>query len=156
MKFFKPNTNFDFLRWRSISHTISVVLMLPVRRPDRVRGLNYGLDFTGGAPVEVQYEQSAAVADNARRLTEAAVSPVPSCRAWRHRRIRHPHRPARRRQAAATGEAGDAKVATTASPPTCSSAAGQACRCAHQAQRFRRARRSTELRRRRPGGGDLS
>ena len=52
MEFFKPNTNFDFLRWRSISLTVSVVLMLLCAGLIFVRGLNYGLDFTGGALVE--------------------------------------------------------------------------------------------------------
>ena len=57
MEIFNPNSKIDFLGWRNISVTISAVLMLISIVAIGVRGLNYGLDFTGGVLVEASYEQ---------------------------------------------------------------------------------------------------
>jgi preprotein translocase subunit SecF len=59
MEFFKKKTNIDFMgqrrRWYAISATLvaaSLVLLL-------VRGLNLGIDFTGGVVMEVSFPQAA-------------------------------------------------------------------------------------------------
>ncbi len=110
MEFFNPNTNFDFLRWRRISLTVSVVLMLLCAGLIFVRGLNYGLDFTGGALVEVKYEQSADIADVRAALTEggfagAIVQGLGTAKEYAIRIAPHDGG-----KAAAAGEAGDAKA----------------------------------------------
>ncbi len=55
MEIFNPNSNINFLSWRRISIVISIVLVLVSLGLILGRGLNYGLDFTGGVLVEVSY-----------------------------------------------------------------------------------------------------
>lgn len=57
MEIFNPHSNIDFLRWRVVSVAISVLLIIASILAISVRGLNYGLDFTGGVLVEVNYRQ---------------------------------------------------------------------------------------------------
>ncbi len=63
MEIFNPNSNIDFLRLRKISIAISALLIILSIGAILTRGLNYGLDFTGGLLVEAQYEQPIDVAD---------------------------------------------------------------------------------------------
>jgi preprotein translocase subunit SecF len=63
MELFNPNSNIDFMRWRKISLVVSCILMLASAAVIFVRGLNYGLDFTGGTLVEVTYERAADVGE---------------------------------------------------------------------------------------------
>lgn len=51
--------NIDFMGQRKIAAVISVVLLLVSLGSLATRGLSFGLDFTGGALVEVTYEQAA-------------------------------------------------------------------------------------------------
>ncbi len=59
MEFFKANTNIDFLGSRRIAMVISSVLVLGSLVLLTVKGLNLGIDFTGGTLVELQYAQPA-------------------------------------------------------------------------------------------------
>ena len=56
MELFNPNSNIDFLGWRKVSLIVSIVLMVVSLGLIATRGLNYGLDFTGGVLVEVEYQ----------------------------------------------------------------------------------------------------
>ena len=69
MELFNPNSNIDFMRWRKVSLTVSAILMVLSAAVIFVRGLDYGLDFTGGANVEVNYEKAIDVADVRAALT---------------------------------------------------------------------------------------
>jgi preprotein translocase subunit SecF len=60
---FNPNSNIDFLRLRRVSIGISVILVVLSLGAIFVRGLNYGLDFTGGVLIEVKYEQPVDISD---------------------------------------------------------------------------------------------
>ena len=51
------NTNIDFLRWRKLAMGWSVAVLLIALGSLLVRGMNLGLDFTGGTVIEVQYPQ---------------------------------------------------------------------------------------------------
>ena len=51
--------NIDFMGQRKIAAIVSVVLLLVSLGSLATRGLSFGLDFTGGALVEVTYEQAA-------------------------------------------------------------------------------------------------
>ena len=55
----KPNTNFDFMRLRTVSLVVAGVLLLVAVLALGIRGLNFGLDFTGGTLVELNFEQPA-------------------------------------------------------------------------------------------------
>ena len=57
MEIFDPHSNLNFLRWRNISVTLSVLLIVASIFFITVRGLNYGLDFTGGVLVQVSYQK---------------------------------------------------------------------------------------------------
>ena len=51
------DTHIDFLRWRKLAMIWSVVVLLIAIIALLVRGMNLGLDFTGGTVLEVQYPQ---------------------------------------------------------------------------------------------------
>lgn len=69
MELFNPNTNIDFMRWRKLSLVVSCVLMVIAAGIIFVRGLDYGLDFTGGVNIEVSYERATDVAEVRSALT---------------------------------------------------------------------------------------
>jgi preprotein translocase subunit SecF len=58
MEFFNPNSNVNFMGIRRYTVAISVILMLVSIVSLCTRGLNFGLDFTGGSLVEVVFSQS--------------------------------------------------------------------------------------------------
>ena len=57
MEIFDPHSNINFLRWRNISVTLSAILIILSLLAITVRGLNYGLDFTGGVLIEASYQK---------------------------------------------------------------------------------------------------
>lgn len=69
MELFNPNSNIDFMRWRKVSLAISAILMVISAAIIFMRGLDYGLDFTGGANIEVSYEKAVDVAEVRAALT---------------------------------------------------------------------------------------
>ncbi len=69
MELFNPNSNIDFMRWRKLSLVVSCVLMVVAAAIIFLRGLDYGLDFTGGANIEVSYERATDVAEVRSALT---------------------------------------------------------------------------------------
>jgi preprotein translocase subunit SecF len=71
MEVFNPNSNINFLGWRRISLTISTVLVIIALGAIFTRGLNYGLDFTGGVLVEAEYKDPVETAE-VRAALEAA------------------------------------------------------------------------------------
>lgn len=70
MEIFNPHSKIDFLGWRKISVTISAILMLISIVAILGRGLNYGLDFTGGVLVEAVYEQPVDIKEVRQSLSE--------------------------------------------------------------------------------------
>jgi preprotein translocase subunit SecF len=67
MELIRPGTNFDFMRLRRISITISVALLVIALVAFFARGLNLALDFTGGSMVELTFQKP--VQSEALRLT---------------------------------------------------------------------------------------
>jgi preprotein translocase subunit SecF len=74
MEFFKRTPNVDFLGNRRYTYIISTILMIGSLLLVGLRGLNLGIDFTGGVVVEVSYPQ-AADHDRAQEALEAAGFP---------------------------------------------------------------------------------
>lgn len=63
--------NFDFMGWRKMAAVLSTVVVLISITSLAVRGLNYGLDFTGGTLIEVGYEQAADLKLIRKQLNDA-------------------------------------------------------------------------------------
>ncbi|MGR3913709.1 MAG: protein translocase subunit SecF [Gammaproteobacteria bacterium] len=58
MEFFKRKTRIEFLSYRRLALLVSCALMAASIASLSMRGLNFGIDFTGGTLVEVGYRQS--------------------------------------------------------------------------------------------------
>lgn len=58
MQFFKEQSNFDFVGKRRIAAILSVILISISIFSIVTKGLNFGIDFTGGTMVEVGYQQN--------------------------------------------------------------------------------------------------
>lgn len=59
MEFFRFSRDIPFMSWRRIAAVISVITFILSVFFIATRGLNLGVDFTGGTVLEVSYEQSA-------------------------------------------------------------------------------------------------
>ena len=57
MEFFNPNANVNFMGIRRVTVAISILLIIGSIISLATRGLNFGLDFTGGSLVEVVYQE---------------------------------------------------------------------------------------------------
>jgi preprotein translocase subunit SecF len=67
---------FDFMRFRVGAMVLSCLLLLASIGSLAVQGLNFGLDFTGGTLLEVQYETPQPLDDISMALDEAGYSGV--------------------------------------------------------------------------------
>ena len=70
------NTEFDFMRLRKAAMILSLLLVIASIASLAVRGLNLGLDFTGGTLLEVQYETPVALDSISATLDEAGYRDV--------------------------------------------------------------------------------
>lgn len=71
MEFFKHNTNIDFMAQRKWATILSIALFLFSLGSLAVRGLNWGLDFTGGTQVQLNFSETADLAQIRNRLEVA-------------------------------------------------------------------------------------
>ena len=73
MRIFKKVTEFDFLGRRRAAWILSAVLLAVSIGSLGVRGLNFGIDFTGGTLVELEYLQSTDPVEVRSTLKEAGI-----------------------------------------------------------------------------------
>jgi len=59
MKILKSDLNIDFIQYKKLATVFSLVLIIASLATISIRGLNFGLDFTGGTLIEVGYQQDA-------------------------------------------------------------------------------------------------
>ena len=71
MKLLKHKTNFDFMSLGNAAVILSVVLSILSIVSLAVRGLNFGLDFTGGTLIEVSYPTPPGIAEVRSHLASA-------------------------------------------------------------------------------------
>ena len=76
MQLLKQSLNIDFLGRRKIAWIISIVLLLVSIVSLSMRGLNLGIDFTGGTIVEVGYSQNVELAPVREALAAAQFDDV--------------------------------------------------------------------------------
>jgi preprotein translocase subunit SecF len=72
VEFFKKQTNFPFMATRKVWYTLSAILMIGSVVSFATRGLNFGIDFTGGVSAHATFSQSANVDDVRTKLAQAA------------------------------------------------------------------------------------
>lgn len=70
LKLIPDNTNIDFLRWRGVAISISILLMAASIALIAVKGLNFGVDFAGGQMIRVSFSQPPSL-DDLRTRVEA-------------------------------------------------------------------------------------
>lgn len=71
MDFFKTTPKIDFMGKRQVAIGLSVVLFVLSFISFATRGLNFGIDFTGGTLIEVAYDRVVDLGDVRRQLTAA-------------------------------------------------------------------------------------
>ena len=71
MEFFSHQTSYPFMATRKVWYTLSAVLMIASVVSFFTRGLNLGIDFTGGVNAQVSFTQAANVDDVRSKLTAA-------------------------------------------------------------------------------------
>ena len=71
MEFFSHQTSYPFMATRKVWYTLSAVLMIASIASFFIRGLNLGLDFTGGVSAQVQFAQPANIENLRAKLTAA-------------------------------------------------------------------------------------
>lgn len=59
MQWFNSNSKYDFMGWRKFNALFSLFLILVSLSGLVVKGLNWGLDFTGGTQVEMTFVKAA-------------------------------------------------------------------------------------------------
>ncbi len=70
MQLIRPDINIDFIGKRKIALGLSALMIIASLALLAVKGLNFGIDFTGGTLVEVKFTQAPKIAD-----VRAAISP---------------------------------------------------------------------------------
>ena len=76
MRFLNRKTNIDFMSQRRVALVFSVVMLTVSIVSLAVRGLNFGLDFTGGTLIEVGYPNAPEIADVRANLEGAGLDAV--------------------------------------------------------------------------------
>ena len=74
MEFFRFNRNIPFMRWRRVGAVISIVTFALSVFFIATKGLNLGVDFTGGTVLEVSYNQAADLEKVRGVLTDLGMS----------------------------------------------------------------------------------
>ncbi|MBQ7908871.1 MAG: protein translocase subunit SecF [Elusimicrobiaceae bacterium] len=69
MMTFFPKTNIDFLKYRKVYFAVSAAILVLGIVLFATKGLNFGIDFTGGTMVQVKFEQAVDMAKIREALT---------------------------------------------------------------------------------------
>ena len=58
MEWFNPNAQYNFMGWRKFNAIFSLILILISLLGLGIKGLNWGLDFTGGTQIEMSFDDN--------------------------------------------------------------------------------------------------
>jgi preprotein translocase subunit SecF len=76
MKFLNRKTNIDFMSRRKIALVFSTVMIIASITSLATRGLNFGLDFTGGTLIEVGFQTAPDTTDVRNNLSDAGFDSI--------------------------------------------------------------------------------
>jgi len=76
MKFLSGKTSFDFMSRRNMALIFSATLIVLSIVSLAVKGLNFGLDFTGGTLIEVGYPSAPEISDVRKNLEDAGFNSI--------------------------------------------------------------------------------
>lgn len=76
MKLLDGNTNINFMSRRKVAMVFSALMIVASIVSLSTRGLNFGLDFTGGTLIEVGYPSAPEINDVRNKLTEAGFDSI--------------------------------------------------------------------------------
>ena len=111
MEIFNHNSNVPFLGLRKVSIAIAALLMVISVVLLFTRGLNYGLDFTGGVSVEVKYDRPVDISDVRKALADGGIeNPVVQSLGGSRQVLIRLQPKADKADAAATGQNASAKA----------------------------------------------
>jgi preprotein translocase subunit SecF len=71
MEWFNPNSNYDFMGWRKFNAIFSVILITISIAGLFLKGLHWGLDFTGGTQIEMSFKKTANLSQIRSQLKSA-------------------------------------------------------------------------------------
>ena len=74
MEFFHRETTVDFMKLRTVTGAVSIIFFVGSLILLFTKGLNFGLDFTGGTQLELRYEQPVHFEDVRTQLEEAGLT----------------------------------------------------------------------------------
>ena len=76
MKFLNRKTNIDFMSRRKIALVLSTIMIIASIASLAIRGLNFGLDFTGGTLIEVGFQTAPDTTDVRNNLSNAGFDAI--------------------------------------------------------------------------------
>lgn len=74
MEFFKKKTNIDFMSIRKYSWTFSAILITVCLLSIFIRGINWGLDFTGGYAIQANFAEVPSITDVKNDLAQSGLA----------------------------------------------------------------------------------
>jgi preprotein translocase subunit SecF len=76
MEIFRVKNDIPFLKYRKIAAFISILTFVMAFFFLFQKGLNYGVDFTGGTIIEISYEEKANVDEIREQLTQINLNEI--------------------------------------------------------------------------------
>ena len=73
MEFFSHKTQINFMQQKKLAFIFSIAIFIISLTTLYIKGLNLGLDFTGGSQIELHFDQSVQTSDIRKKLQPLAL-----------------------------------------------------------------------------------